>query len=312
MSEKARGKQRAAPVDEPEEAPRNRPITVRFTEGVPDLTLRIQERDAIRDVKRQIREYRPQLQNRRLRLIYSGRLLTDGIILYDWLATLEERQRRAAPQAFTSELREVLGDGASGADAKSKGKTKTKDVKDEEMAWLHCSIGAEIEEDEEEENVQTTQITPLRGFDRLANAGFTPEDIANVREQFYASRPGARPSEEPEGDDAEEHARALEEQWIDDMDNPMAVADPLLDGPEGEGMYMTTLQGLLTGFFFPIMPFYFMRQPPPPTMFTERELEPDTPLPDLIPTAVFSRRMQVAIILGLVANVSYAFLRMFH
>ncbi|EJU06064.1 hypothetical protein DACRYDRAFT_73335 [Dacryopinax primogenitus] len=312
MSEKARGKQRAPLEELQNQAPRNRPITIRFTEGVPDLTLRIQEHDAIRDIKKQIREYRPQLKNRRLRLIYLGRLLTDGIIFYDWLATLEERQRRAAPQAFATELREVLVDGAASTDLKGKGRQKSKDAKDEEITWLHCSIGAEMEVDGEEERAQTAQIAPLRGFDRLANAGFTPEDIEVMRRQFYASRGETLESEDREGDDAEEHARALEEQWIDDIDNQVAAADPFSDGAEGEGVYMTTLQGLLTGFFFPLMPFYFMRQPPPPTMFTERELNPDTPFPDLVPTVIFSRRMQVAIILGLVANISYAFLRMFH
>jgi len=206
----------------------------------------------------------------------------------------------------------VLVEGTGGGEAK--GKAKAKDAKEEEMTWLHCSIGADMGEEGEEEKVQTSQITPLRGFDRLANAGFSPEDIETVRQQFHAVR-AVRTSEDREGeDDAEEHARALEEQWIDDIDNPAAAAaDGFMDGGlDGEGMYMSTLQGLLTGFFFPIMPFYFMRQPAPPTMFTERGLEPDTPVPDLVSTVVFSRRMQLAIILGLVANVSYAFLRMFH
>lgn len=35
---------------------------------------------------------------------------------------------------------------------------------------------------------QTTQLTPLKGFDRLSNAGFTAEDIENVRRQFHESR----------------------------------------------------------------------------------------------------------------------------
>jgi len=34
--------------------------------------------------------------------------------------------------------------------------------------------------------VQAVQIQPLRGFDRLATAGFSEEDIANFRRQFHS------------------------------------------------------------------------------------------------------------------------------
>jgi hypothetical protein len=36
--------------------------------------------------------------------------------------------------------------------------------------------------------LETTQLKPLRGFDRLMAAGFGEEDIANVRRQFHGSR----------------------------------------------------------------------------------------------------------------------------
>lgn len=35
-------------------------------------------------------------------------------------------------------------------------------------------------------SLQKTQLKPLRGFDRLAAAGFSPEDIANIRSQFHS------------------------------------------------------------------------------------------------------------------------------
>lgn len=37
---------------------------------------------------------------------------------------------------------------------------------------------------------QTAQLKPLRGFDRLAAAGFTEQDIANIRLQFHAHSSG--------------------------------------------------------------------------------------------------------------------------
>ena len=37
---------------------------------------------------------------------------------------------------------------------------------------------------------QTAQLKPLRGFDRLAAAGFSEQDIANIRLQFHAHSAG--------------------------------------------------------------------------------------------------------------------------
>ena len=79
----------------------------------------------------QIRDARPSLQDRRLRLIHSGRLLTDGTQLYSWLETLEERQRRAAA-ANEGDSNSPLGDTALNT-------------------WLHCSVGPKLEPGEEEE-----------------------------------------------------------------------------------------------------------------------------------------------------------------
>jgi hypothetical protein len=162
LSEKAKGKQRADPI--PEDVPEHgsltqRELMVRFTEGVQDLVLRLTEHDSVHDVKikvrpahptrvirtpfelpaPQIREERPQLQRRRLRLIHAGRLLTDNTQLASWLSTLEERQQRAA--------------------------TKDKDDADSSIAptapgpssvsWLlHCSVGPPLSEGEEDDDVQ--------------------------------------------------------------------------------------------------------------------------------------------------------------
>ena len=126
----------------------------------------------------QIREARPELEDRRLRLIQSGRLLTDGTPLYALLATLEERQQRL------------------NMDSESSIKAKT--------AWIHCSVGLKTEkadmEDEKEPVrlwayltrdamnllfLQEPQLRPVHGFDRLAVAGFSEADIANFRRQFH-------------------------------------------------------------------------------------------------------------------------------
>lgn len=81
----------------------------------------------------QIREARPELNDRRLRLIQSGRLLTDGTSLHALLVTLEERQLR---MNMDSDIPE---------------RTAT--------TWIHCSVGSKMEkgelaEDDEKEPVR--------------------------------------------------------------------------------------------------------------------------------------------------------------
>lgn len=58
LSEKAKGKQRAFdPESRPSHespAPAAKDLVIRFTEGLPDLTLQVAEGDAVRDVKRKV------------------------------------------------------------------------------------------------------------------------------------------------------------------------------------------------------------------------------------------------------------------
>ena len=120
------------------------------------------------------------------------------------------------------------------------------------------------------ETVQQPQLAPLRGFDRLREAGIAESDIEDMRRAFHERRGN---------DDADdEHARALEDAWVD---AGASADDPL---PEG-GAYNVLLQGVVLGFGASIMPFYFFR------------------------TALFSRRMQMAIVLGLVTNLAFGGLR---
>jgi hypothetical protein len=85
----------------------------------------------------QIRDVRPELQRRRLRLIHSGRLLTNGTFIYSWLTSLEDKQRKAVKDVTTEE--EVPS--ASQA-----------------LTWLHCSVGPELTQEEEEENLTQVRI----------------------------------------------------------------------------------------------------------------------------------------------------------
>lgn len=69
----------------------------------------------------------------------------------------------------------------------------------------------------------------------------------------------------------DEHARALEEQWIDSMDSPGTAYLSQTGTPS-----ISVIQGVIAGFFFPLMPLFFMRKQHPP-VFWEDGLEHEGP-----------------------------------
>jgi hypothetical protein len=121
---------------------------------------------------------------------------------------------------------------------------------------------------------KTAQIQPIRGFDRLASVGFSPEDIENFRRQFHSQSSSNYLDLDFETEEEcqhyflqflisrsdlytyqldDEHARSLEEQWIDSIDNAGSATLS-----QAGGASTAILQGVLLGFFFPLMPFFFM------------------------------------------------------
>jgi hypothetical protein len=246
---------------------------VRFTEGAPDLTITVSKADSVKDVKKHIREARPGLHNHRLRLIHSGRLLTDGTLL---LNSLNERQQ-----------------GANSDDRSSLTKVPT--------TWIHCSVGPLIGpgESEDDKNIQTSQIQPIRGFDRLASVGFSPEDIDNFRRQFHSQSSSNYLDLDFETEEEyDEHARALEEQWIDSIDNAGSATLS-----QAGGASTAVLQGVLMGFFFPLLPFFFMRNQKPCVFWEDNsEQEPTS-------NVVFSRRMSMGLVVGFLVNILFGIWR---
>ncbi|ETW81462.1 hypothetical protein HETIRDRAFT_439906 [Heterobasidion irregulare TC 32-1] len=286
LSDKAKGKQRAVdPIisDIPQKL--SRELMVRFTEGIPDLVLRVEERDSVRDVKLKIRTARSQLKNRRLRLIHSGRLLTDGTFLYPWLKSLEERQHRATAWDASNDTDDTAPPTPSST-----------------LSWLQCSVGPEFAEGEgEEENTpQTAQLKPLRGFDRLTTAGFSEADIANFRRQFHSrsSFDYLATTDFATDEEYEEHARALEEQWIDQLDNAGSAA---LSQNNASGSEI--LHGIIVGFFFPLLPFFFFRETKPAVFWSNGAAS------ESLRSNVFSRRMQMGLVVGFLVNLLFGFWR---
>ncbi|KAF8893887.1 hypothetical protein BD779DRAFT_1753030 [Infundibulicybe gibba] len=249
LSEKAKGKQRATgPQSEPAppEAPAPRTLVIRFTEGIPDLGVSVSPQDAVRDIKQNIRNALPDLKDRRLRLIHSGRLLTDGTFLYAWLTSLEER-----------------------------GVSST--------TWMHCSVGPKMEKDDELDDNREQGIRPP------ASIGFSEIDIANFRRQFHSQS----------SSNYLDHARALEEQWIDSIDNA-GSASLSQSSPTNSSL----LQGILLGFFFPLIPFFFMRDTKPATFWEDGTESESTG------NVIFGKRMQMGLVIGFIVNLLFGMWRM--
>lgn len=103
------------------------------------------------------------MESKSLRLIHSGRLLTDGILLLGWLRSLEARVKRQAG-GVGGDVESVLKDvGLAEEDEEEsrsgsvpRGNGKRKDSAGERV-WLHCVVGAKVEETpkEQEEEVST-------------------------------------------------------------------------------------------------------------------------------------------------------------
>ncbi|KAF8500799.1 DUF2407 C-terminal domain-containing protein [Russula emetica] len=301
LSEKAKGKQRADPI--PKDVFNNggpippRQLMVRFTEGVQDLVLQVAEDDSVRDVKAKIREARPKLQRRRLRLIHAGRLLTDATRISSWLGTLEERQQRAATKVKDETDPSILPTVPS---------TSSSSTSVPAVPWLHCSVGAQLSDGEEEGEAQPqeAQIKPLRGFDRLAAAGFSESDILNFRRQFH-SRSAAdyiSTAEFPTEEEYEEHARALEEQWIDALGSG-STGGTGSGSPESDSRARAVLNGIVVGFFFPLLPFFFFRGSKSAAFFDSGHAIETTE------STVFSRRMQMGLVVGFIMNVMFGMWR---
>lgn len=134
----------------------------------------------------------------------------------------------------------------------------------------------------------------------MSAVGFSEDDIANFRRQFHSQsstnylddhfeteedcpfsssyfhyRPLLTTWNDPVDD---EHARALEEQWIDSIDNAGSASL----SQSANSSNSTILQGITMGFFFPLIPFYFMRSQKPAVFWEDgTEAEP-------VPNVIFS------------------------
>jgi hypothetical protein len=313
-------------------------LIIRFASSIPDLDLPIRYpwTTTTLSLKQLIREHLPFNQtSARLRLIYAGKVLPDSASLSTSL-----RLPPSPPPRDKSHNEQ-------GANSKSKGKQPVQDdgwteggaastadiPPDAKKYYIHCSLGDALSASElasEATLAQTTSeslrsqyegsaatahgsststpgsnTTPTQrrgsaaasaapqGFDRLLSSGFTPQEINALRTHFttnisYTHTPDTMPSPTT--------MRRLEDAWLD---STATDPSPALTG-EGageagwgagfaveEGGLDDMLWGYLTGFFWPLGALVFG--------FREE--------------GVWARRRQLAVVMGVVLNAAFGFIR---
>ena len=283
-------------------------IVTRFSTSNPDLILTITSPSTTTSLslKQQIRSQLAAPANTsRLRLIHAGKVLADT-------SSLAKSLNVTAPPPNP---RNQDGEGKKSETAKGKqpireaGKSAVPAVR----VYIHCSIGdtlsasdlsAEAKAAEEAEKALSSQssqpslnttthdaaaastTTPApRGFDRLLNTGFTPAEVTALRTQFLAIQSHTHtPDTMPTGPDL----LALEERWLDDTPSPNNPTDDAGGfGGEDAGGLEDMLWGNLAGFFWPIGAMaWLMRE-----------------------EGVWTRRRQIAVVSGVLVNLTFGFLR---
>jgi hypothetical protein len=303
-------------------------LVVRFSASIPDLSLSIPlpRLTPTLSLKQLIRAHLPPDQaSARLRLIYAGKVLTDT-------APLSTSLRLPPPP------RRAVADKDDGSGSKSKGKQPVRDVPAVEYGatapsearkyYIHCSLGdaltpAELASEATlAQNTETslktqyeasqgsashrrssstsnanqrrgssTTIPAPQGFDRLLTSGFTAQEVASLRSHFQANlsfthTPDTMPSPA--------EMRVLEDRWLDSTaTDPSPALTGEADAGWGAGFAVEEgglddmLWGYMTGFFWPLGAL----------IWGFRE------------DGVWSRRRQLAVVMGVLINAIFGFMR---
>lgn len=248
--------------------------------------------------------------------------------LVDWLTHQVEADSASNPL-----------DGEEGGKGKGKGKSR-------ELGWfsdlirvttrtaptiyLQCSVGEPLSTPEDTSSPppaphhlllppeggepEELESDRNRGFNRLLEAGLSPQEVASIRSQFRSAHPSQRSYDLIQSQEHAQHLLEMEERWMDSL-APSTQTNLLPAAEESSGSYMTVLQGLMVGFFLPpLIPLFWFRDKPHPSSIpsvtaagepdegADEEEEWERERTRLTRESVFSSTMQVSILFGLMAN----------
>lgn len=264
-------------------------LHVRFSDStLKDLVVPVDDLSAINNkyLRKLIRTKDPVLYsktaNRRLRFIYNGQRLQDS---FNFEESLKKFYQLTESQDEENEISEENQETSS----KSKGKEKlaTEDELKHKVKvhkiYIHCMIGDELskEELEQEDQLDNTVQEPSSnsapiGFDRLLSAGFSQDEVSELRREFqniHGTGINQRnvadldeefdTDEEDDADSEDQDIRQLEERWIEGSANESLVTG---NGhwrfglsAQGDTASQDLLVGLVIGCFFGVLSLFLLK-----------------------------------------------------
>lgn len=291
-------------------------IVIRFTTSIPDLILEDVVPSSVTplSLKQRIRGHVTTTEaSCRFRLICSGRLLPDTAALSSCITIPRPPPRQSRPGTDT--YKDKSGKG------KGKAPIRSPSPQPNPRIYINCSVGDPLPAEDlakeandaaaaglalqtssaitttstsipapAQQNVSTTTSAP-RGFDRLLTTGFTQADVASLRTQFLAIQAHTHtPETMPTG----EALRALEDRWLDNDNNTPGSGGGGGGGGFGDGGDEADAGGLedmlwgnIIGFFWPVAIFIFWRE-----------------------ANLWTQRRKIAVLTGVVVNITAGFLRL--
>ncbi|KAH7359871.1 DUF2407 C-terminal domain-containing protein [Pyrenochaeta sp. MPI-SDFR-AT-0127] len=306
-------------------------LIIRFTTAIEDLPIFIHHprTTTTLSLKQLLRQnLPPDHATARLRLIYAGKVLADTAPLSTSLKLPPPPRLPSLPSSGGTNIEH------DGLGTKSKGKQPLREMPTADYGiaieipteankyYIHCSLGDALsasELDSEATLAQNTEISlksqyessqtsPSRrraststtsnddarrrrsstttahvpqaqGFDRLLSAGFTAAEVASLRSHFqtnlsFTHTPDTMPTPQ--------QMRVLEDRWLDSSAN-----DPSSSLTGTDGGLDDMLWGYMTGFFWPLGSL----------VWGFRE------------DGVWTRRRQVAVVMGVLINTIFGFMR---
>lgn len=234
-------------------------------------------------------------QHRRLRLIYSGRVIND--------------QTNFKTDIFEPRLRHMRESG---------------EPMDELQLYVHCLVGDELtpeqlaHEKELDRKAEEVSTAPqVVGFDRLLLQGVSAQDVADLRRQFHLvylpefleGLPTSGVNDIEEDENRQEFVRQLEERWLESTVNGTSPPQPSLTATEtntdGVAVVPSTaamraaaelegthhnedlLLGLVLGAFLGVVAFVFL----------------------MMDDTMFNKNQKLALVVGILTNVIFAIFR---
>lgn len=166
-------------------------LIIRFVGNVKDLEIPLSSEMQLKDVstpiiRRRIRGAKPALARKRLKLIHNGRVLMNHTDFEKELGYYRNMEREAGAPV---------------------------------RIYIHCMVGEDLTDEElaheeklEKQPQKSTTEAP-KGFDRFLSQGFSQQDVADLRSQFRRIHGGYLSGQ------SEDSMLNLEDRWIDSTVN---------------------------------------------------------------------------------------------